>query len=184
MTKSHSDSLLFVWQVAELEARHLHAEQIEPIHLFVGLCKIVDVDLLALLSKETPNRDALLEELLRETRRLRTVFREADVDPCVLRRSLRRTCEGSHDVAVPKGRLHRNDASKDAFADAEHFAEVSGSAVFPIHLLYAIVSTKDPSRDQVLSDCGFSLERLAATAKHNTFFDAGANGLGKRASLN
>jgi hypothetical protein len=113
MNPRHSDSLLLVWQVAELEARRLHAEFIEPSHLLIGVCKIVDLDLPALVSKETPDRDAVLEELLREVRRVRTVFRTAGVDACKLRRLVRRTCEGSRDVVVPKGRLHRTQASKN-----------------------------------------------------------------------
>src|ERR1017187_5593435 len=94
----HSNSLILVWQIAELEARRLHSENIEARHLLIGLCKIVDVDLPALVSHDTQDRDAVLEDLLREVRRLRTVFRTADVDARHLRRSLRRSCEGSHDA--------------------------------------------------------------------------------------
>jgi hypothetical protein len=168
MKARHSDSLIFVWQVAELEARRLHAEFIEPNHLLIGLCKIVDVDLPLLVTKETPNRNDVLEELLREVRRVRTVFRTAGVDACTLRRRLRRTCEGSHDALVPKGRLHRTQASKDVFADAEHFAEIAGSAVFPIQLLYALLLSKDGERDEVLSDEGIAVKRFQDAAKRET----------------
>ena len=168
MKARHSDSLIFVWQVAELEARRLHAEFIEPNHLLIGLCKIVDLDLPSLVTKETPDRNDVLEELLREVRRVRTVFRTAGVDACKLRRKLRRTCEGSQDALVPKGRLHRTQASKDVFSDAEHFAEIAGSAVLPIQLLYALLLSKDGERDEVLSDEGIAVKRFQDAAKRET----------------
>jgi len=169
----HSNSLLFVWRIAELEARRLHTDVIEPAHLLIGLCKIVDVDLPELVSKDTPDRDAVLEELLREVRRLRTVFRTAGVDARLLRRSLRRTCEGSHDVLVPKGPLHRSQAAKDVFADAEHFAEISGGVTFPIQLLHALLLSKDPDRDEVLSGVGVNVKRFQDTAKREVLLGQG-----------
>ena len=45
MKPLHSNSLILVWRVAEYEARNLKASMIEPSHLLLGLCKIVDVDL-------------------------------------------------------------------------------------------------------------------------------------------
>lgn len=174
MKPSPSHSLLLVWQIAEMETRHLHTEVIAPHHLLIGLCKIVDVDLPSLLPKDAPDRDAILEELLREVRRVRTVFHTTKIDPRTLRRNLRRASEGSHDVALPKGTLHRTTASKDVFADAERFAEVAGSPVFPIHLLYALVLTKDLDRDAVLSDLGCSLARLVAATKQETLRGAGS----------
>jgi hypothetical protein len=44
MKARYSDSLVLSWQVAELEARRLHAPFIEPAHLLIGLSKIVDLD--------------------------------------------------------------------------------------------------------------------------------------------
>ena len=41
----HSNSLILVWRVAEFEARHSKASTIEPTHLMLGLCKVVDLDL-------------------------------------------------------------------------------------------------------------------------------------------
>src|SRR5260221_6710788 len=77
MKPRHSDSLILVWQLAELEARHLNSPTIEPTHLLLGILRSVDVDLLALFANHSPNRDEILEEALREVRRLRTVFETA-----------------------------------------------------------------------------------------------------------
>ena len=76
----HSASLILVWRVAEFEARHAKASTIEPTHLLLGLCKVVDLDLPEFVAKDAPDRDEVLEELLREVRRLRTVFRAAGLD--------------------------------------------------------------------------------------------------------
>lgn len=168
MRPKHSNSLLLVWQVVELEARHLRAEFIEPNHLLIGLLKVVDLDLTVLVAQGIPNRNDLLEELLREVRRLREVFQTGDVDARVLRRKFRRMCEGSHDVSVPKRRLHRTQASKDVFADAEHFAEISGTAVFPIHLLYALLLSKDNERDEVFVAENIVVKRFRDAAKRET----------------
>jgi len=88
MLASHSSSLALVWLVAQFEARHLKASTLTPTHLLLGLCKIVDLDLTELVSKSAPDRDAVLEESLREVRKLRNVFRTAGVDAKQLRRTL------------------------------------------------------------------------------------------------
>jgi hypothetical protein len=69
MKVRHSDSLILIWQLAELEARQLKASIIEPTHLLLGLCKSVDLGLPTLVQKDSPDRDEVLEELLRQDRR-------------------------------------------------------------------------------------------------------------------
>src|ERR1017187_790662 len=86
----HSPSLILVWRVAEFEARHAKASTIEPNHLLLGLCKVVDLDMPEFVTKDATDRDEVLEELLREVRRLRTVFRAAGLDAKTFRRKLRR----------------------------------------------------------------------------------------------
>ncbi len=65
---------------AKLEARNLKASTVDPAHLLLSLCKSVDLDLPALVPKNLPDRDAILEELPREVRRLRDIFRTAGLD--------------------------------------------------------------------------------------------------------
>jgi len=50
----HSPSLILVWRVAEFEARHAKASTIEPNHLLLGLCKVVDLDLPEFVTKIPP----------------------------------------------------------------------------------------------------------------------------------
>src|SRR5436190_14481324 len=118
MRPRHSVSLILVWRVAELEARNLKVSKIEPIHLFLSLCKVVDVDLPSLVSTDNPDRNDVLEELLRETRRLRTVFDVAGVDPKTLRRRLRRVSPDGRARLRDSEKLRRSSAAKELFADA------------------------------------------------------------------
>ena len=46
------DSLFLVWRLAELEAINLNSERIDPPHFFLGLLKVVDIDLWRLLLKK------------------------------------------------------------------------------------------------------------------------------------
>ncbi len=166
MKPSHSTSLLLIWRVAELEARNLKAPFLEPSHLLLGLCKIVDLDLPELISKETPDRDAVLEELLRETRRLREVFRKAAFDPQKFRRSFRKILTTGSSVMETRGRLHRTDDAKDTFAAAERTACLGDGTVLPVHLLHALLAVTDSPRDKLLSELGTDKRCLEEAAKH------------------
>lgn len=165
MTPSHSQSLLLVWRVAELEAQRLKAPFLEPSHLFLGLCKIVDLDLPALVTKETPDRDAVLEELLRETRRLREVFRKGALDAQTFRRRFRQVLSTGSSVMETRGRLHRTDDAKDVFAEAERTACLADGTVFPLHLLLALLKNKDAARDEVLTELKIDKRRFLEAAQ-------------------
>lgn len=179
MKPKHSDSLLITWEVADWEAHQMRAEYLEPIHLLIGICKMVDLDLPALVSKDNPDRDSVLEELLREVRRIRTVFSTAHVDARVLRRRLRQLYAHSDDGIVRKGRLHRSETSKEIFSDAEHFAEISGSTVLPVHLLYALLLSKDDERDAVMSKLHFNASRLRGAVKRETLLGRDLKAVGR-----
>lgn len=167
MKSRHSASLLLVWRIAEFEARHLNASRIEPIHLLLGLCKVVDVDLPELVSKDIQDRDEVLEESLREVRRLRTIFRVAGVNAKALRRHLRRSSPEGR-FSLPESEwLHRSATAKENFADAEHFAQASNQPVYPAHLLYASLLAQDKDRDATLANLDINKKRLLAVAKRD-----------------
>lgn len=170
MKVRHSESLVLIWRLAELEARALKAANIEPVHLMLGLCKSVDLDLPSLVQKDSPDRDGVLEELLREVRRLRNVFRAAGLDACAFRRALRGKCGCKLVAPSVSERLRRSKEAKQVFADAEHFAELAGTVVFPVHLLYSAVSLADEVRDALLDELGVELERLRTVAKREVAF--------------
>jgi ATP-dependent Clp protease ATP-binding subunit ClpA len=170
MKTRHSDSLILAWRVAEYEARQVKSDQIEPPHLMLGLCKIVDLDLPALVSKETPERDEILEEVLREVRRLRAVFKASDLNAKVFRRTLRQSCQPPRGVGLVPDQLRRSKKTRDVFRDAEHFAEMTNSLVYPVHLLYAVLLVRDEQRSQVMTSMGIDERRLEQVTKQEVLF--------------
>ena len=170
MKPRHSSSLIFVWRVAEAEAKRLNAPDISTAHLLIGLCKTVDLDLAALVSKDTPDRDAILEELLREVRRVRTVLSTAQVDAKALRRKLRGTPLDKRLRMPDSQSLHRSSAAKKVFADAEHFAQLAGSIVYPAHLLYAVLLHEDETRDDAIQALGIDKKRFHEVARREIIF--------------
>lgn len=131
MKTNYSKSLMLIWQLADCEAKRLQAAFLEPAHLLLGLCKCVDIDVPSSLPPGVPERDSLLEELLREFRRLRDAFRSSGFDAMRFRRHYRTVLpEGSATLHLAESHLHRNDAAKDVFWEAERIAEVSGVLYF------------------------------------------------------
>jgi hypothetical protein len=161
----HSSSLILVWRVAAFEARNIKASLIEATHLLLGFCKVVDLDLPELVSKDLPDRNEVLEELLREVRGLRTVFRAAGLDAKIFRRRLRHASPKRRFVLDDSERLHRSPDAKQIFADAERFAQLGSSVVFPVHLLYATLLAKDANRDAILAELKIERKRLLTLAK-------------------
>lgn len=170
MRTRHSESLILIWRVAEFEARQLKASTIEPTHLLLGLCKSVDLDLPALVSKDSPDRDDILEELLREVRRLRTVFRAAGLDTRTFRRRLRGLSGGNRFSPSETERLRRTAAAKRVFADAEHLAAMADVMVYPIHLLYAVLLTDDKKWYELMKELAVDANRLQLLAKREVMF--------------
>lgn len=84
MPTSHALSLAL--QLANLEARHLHAEKLQPDHLLLGLLKLVDVDLSDFL-KSLPTAEARATQT--ELKALTKVFNAALIETTSLRRTLR-----------------------------------------------------------------------------------------------
>jgi ATP-dependent Clp protease ATP-binding subunit ClpA len=186
MKLRHSESLVLIWRVSEFEARQLKASVIEPTHLLLGLCKAVDLELTALVSKDKPDRDEILEELLREVRRLKEVFRAANLDARTFRRRLRRLNGGNRFSPSEAERLRRSPAAKRVFADAEHFAAMADCAVLPVHLLYSVLLAEDEKRDQLLVELRVDLKRLQQVAKREILFqrERGTAQADRRTNLN
>jgi ATP-dependent Clp protease ATP-binding subunit ClpA len=165
MKLRHSESLTLIWRISEFEARQLRAASIEPRHLLLGLCKVVDLELPALVAKDSPDHDEVLEELLREVRRLRQVFRAANLDARAFRRRLRNLNAANRCPPSGLQRLRRSPAARLVFADAEHLAAITDCAVFPVHLLYSALLTQDEKRDALLEELRVDPKRLQQLAK-------------------
>lgn len=170
MKSHHSNSLILIWRIAELEAKHQNASKIEPTHLLLGLCKVVDLDLPELVAKDLPDRDEVLEELLREVRKLRTVFRAVGLDAKRFRRRLRSALPEPRSTSCVLDHLHRNDAAKRVFADANRFAQLGSGTVYPIHLLYASLLAVNSYRDTALATLMIDKKRLLTAAEQAVIF--------------
>jgi ATP-dependent Clp protease ATP-binding subunit ClpC len=167
MASRYADSLVLVWRLAEFEARILLSTTITPSHLLLGLCKCVDVDLPSLLPDPSPNRNNRLEELLRDTRRLRELFTRVGLDPKRFRRSLRPACLGDRSRPSKARRLERTPASKEVFMRAAQWASLNSRQVLPIHLLHALLLSADSQRDELLSHQGVEPSALKRAARES-----------------
>lgn len=163
---SHSQSLILVWRIAEAEARHRNASEIDTIYFVIALAKAVDVELSELIPSDTPERQATLEECLRELRRVRQVFSAVQIDTRDLRHRLRDRCAKDLPTGVADKFLHRTDAARAVFADAEAFADFAKANVFPIHLLYAVCIAPGKQISDVLQEVNTNVSRLRTAAKN------------------
>ena len=93
------------------------------------------------------------------------MFRKAASDAQRFRRSFRKILTTGSSVMEARGRLHRTDDAKEAFAAAERTACLADGTVFPVHLLHALLVAKDPARDEVLTALAINKRRLAEAAK-------------------
>ena len=146
----HIDSLVLVWRIAEIEAIHLGSRQIEPPHLFLGLLKVVDLNIEKLLAGTTSLHVAAVT---REVQSLRDCFGEFVLDTTRLRRRLRRYL--GKDKAQAESfvkHIRRSSRSRAIFLDAESLAEQSEGIVHPLHLLTALLRHQDPTIECILEE--------------------------------
>ena len=66
------------------------------------------------------------------------------------------------------GALASQQNAKQVFVDAEHFAAIANSPVYPTHLLYAALLTDDESRDAIMNELAINKNRLRQVAKRES----------------
>ena len=86
-------------------------------------------------------------------------------DAKIFRRRLRRDSPERRFALDDSERLRRSSAAKRVFADAEHFAQLGASVVYPVHLLYATLLAEDKHRDATLAELEIEKKRLVSVAK-------------------
>ena len=138
-----------------MEAQHLGSPLIEPVHYFLGLLKVVDVDLDQVNSLRERGADAV-DEITKDIGDLRLAFDRADVETTPLRRRLRSRLGKSADKK--NGHLRRSPQSRTAFRISEAF--VKSGEVKPIHLLSILVEANIPCIAELLQDLRLSRELL------------------------
>lgn len=162
----HSDALLISWRLAELEAAHLKQSELEPAHFFLGLLKLVELDLNSILSDNTTLSSDQIQAGLAQVECLRHTFFAAEVDTTATRRRLRRSMPKG-EAAMEKGQhIRRSSATRAMFVKAEEGVLHSPHAVLqPIHLLDAILATECHLITQTVDLVGGDMAKLAELAK-------------------
>jgi ATP-dependent Clp protease ATP-binding subunit ClpC len=151
--------------VAAVEGANLKATAIDPIHLLLGLCKVVDLDLDRVVSQDRLDRDEWLAECQREVGRLRAVFKSVGFDPMTFRRRLRSTSPIPRFSFEAQKQLRRSPAAKKVFSEAERCAELGSGLVYPIHLLYAVLLSEDAISEQAFDAANVGKKSLLAATK-------------------
>jgi hypothetical protein len=155
----HSDSLILVWKIAELEARNLGAREIEPTHFFLGLLKVVDLSVGFVAQYFQKGRQDSMDQLSKDVLDLRSVFIEGGVESTPTRRRLRAHLHKG--LKETEGRLRRRADSRTLFLKAETEAH---EVVKPVHLLSAIFGAEIPVLESFLVEGGADYHGLAAAA--------------------
>lgn len=145
----HTDSLLFVWRISEIEAKHLGSREIEPEHLFLGLLKSVDVDVSKVLAKINQNS---LKQIESDVNLLRALFDEFLVNTTFMRRRLRkRIPPQTSSTGTTSKKLRRSPESRALFSRAEGLSEnASNGNVLLVHLMASILELRLPEIEGVL----------------------------------
>ena len=115
----HSDALLIAWRLAELEASNLRQNELEPLHFLLGLLKLVELDVSAILG----NHSILSTERIRhETEmvsRLAACLKAGGIDTTLMRRKLRRALPRGNAAHEKGAHIRRSASARQMFADAE-----------------------------------------------------------------
>ena len=158
----HSDSLLIAWRLAEFEATNRRATGLEPVHFFLALLKVVEIDLETILGSSTALTG---QEILREAgsvKKLAACFAVTGLETTQTRRGLRRLLPmGSSDTEFG-GHLRRTPEAREAFEKAEQEALKAGAKqVETLHLLAGILAVSCPLVQSALDHAGIDEEKLA-----------------------
>jgi ATP-dependent Clp protease ATP-binding subunit ClpC len=136
----YSPSLIFAWEIAAVEAKASNANEIEPSHLLIGLCKLCDSDL-----ERRPEFEADILELKQK-------FQRFNIDPTTFRRRLRSVVANPGPAADTGRGMSRSQESRQVFQRAEEIAGKQGNLPRPHHLLQALWELPAPSWGNILDE--------------------------------
>jgi ATP-dependent Clp protease ATP-binding subunit ClpC len=155
----NSISVTILWSLAEREALSGGFEMILPLHFWIAIGKMVDLDVAAFLKNADDEIKRLEPFIEGEIETVRRVLAQAGLPAQKFRRSLRASLgRGEHSNGqLP---IHRGQSVRTAFRRAGRLVQDSESYLLPIHLCYGLMSLSDPAFDTVLESCGSSGSRL------------------------
>lgn len=158
----HSDALLIAWRLAELEAANLGSSEIEPVHFFLGLLKLSELEIEPILAKNmTLNKSQTLREI-EFVQQMASCFFNVGLETTQTRRRLRRSLTpGSGEIEVGE-HVRRGMASREVFSRAHELVSLYGSdSVQPLHLLASIVAADCPTVSAALGGLGIDANEFS-----------------------
>jgi ATP-dependent Clp protease ATP-binding subunit ClpC len=153
----YSNALLIAWRLAELEAANLSASELEPIHFFMGLLKLGELNLEPILEENTALTNANIRREVESVQQMAYCFYQLGLNTAQTRRRLRRSLpSGSGEIEMGQ-HIRRGSASRETFAKADEYAIKRGSdTIEPLHLLVAISEANCPWVSTALERFGIS----------------------------
>lgn len=119
-----TDKLLnLAWAIAEMEARALGSEVIEPMHFLLAAMKIVDVDFPAQLDKLDISSD-VWKDMCKDAKKVRGYLDVLPEKITTVRRRIRHRLARTAQPPVPDDQvIHRSRKTRAAFFDAANQAD-------------------------------------------------------------
>ena len=152
-------SLNIAWSIAEIEASEAGFESILPNHFWIGCCKGCDLDCAKFLQNAQPEIRNQESQIAQDFQAVRDALTAGNVKPAKLRRALRGRL-GKQGEPSPRP-LHRHPDLRAAFVAGRHLAEIAGSSIKPVHVLFSLLQTPDPVFDECLASIGGDRKALA-----------------------
>jgi ATP-dependent Clp protease ATP-binding subunit ClpC len=136
----HSNALQIAWRLAELEVANLRQPELEPVHFFLGLLKLVELDLNAILGDNSTLSTSQIQDELGHVEQLDRCFQAAGLETTVTRRRLRQTLPRGEAEIKAGQHIRRGSHAREMFALAEQSIRVGTDLVLkPLHLLRSML---------------------------------------------
>lgn len=159
----HSNALLIVWRLAELEAANLRCDELAPVHFFLGLLKIADLEIEQILSENSTQTNSQINREVASVQEIAACFSKVGLETTQTRRQLRRSLPSGAEVVDMGKHVRRSGSAKSCFGRAEKLAIAHEcDAVEPIHLLASILEAECSWVTTVLERSGISEANLLA----------------------
>ncbi len=167
-TAIYSPSTIVAWNIAAIEAKTGRAQEIEPAHLLLGLCKLCDLDLDRICPYPIGSKSIDKHELEEDVDFLRSRLEAWGIDRSTFRRRLRAIAAGPNLAPTARGRMHRSKASREVFERTTAIANADSSngkdkpILRPHHLLEALLESPNPPWYDLFAEMGLNRSGGAA----------------------
>lgn len=161
----HANALLIAWRLAELEVANLHANELEPVHFFLGLLKLSELEIKSILEDNISLTNDQITREIESVQQMSECLSSLGLDTTQTRRRLRRSIPaGSGNIKFGK-HVRRGDAARNAFLGADELAlKYQSSTVQPLHLLASVMNIDCPWVSISLERAGMTEQDLYEAA--------------------